>query len=437
MKCIDFLSESPKLFIFEKEANKTNFGGILMLIDIIIMILISIYYSLDYANTPNFAIQYKQYINPFEDNEKRKINENDKLRNPEIEFYCNVFKRGTKLYDSKTDTFIDEKIIKRKVSDFSKIEILAKCKNENCSLTPDKGYGITARIEYYCKYESFYIDDQSAVSPLKKRYDEIRHEFSINIYHDYIYDRWNWHNIIYKEKNGFGKEENIYASGFIEEYYTTEKKEERFEIIDVNQTAYRFLGFISIENKHKIEDEYIRKAKSPLDFIASAISYFPNVYSILKFIFRFYSKNFNNYKTIEKIISKNKTPNISFSISNINNSKLEEININNSSTSSENNNELLDKNNQISENDDDFKLKKLRFIHFFFNNIYCNCCTKIDAQELINICNKILSKYVSYDSILYNQILLENLFKDYKWNNPELNNIYCNELIMELKNHIT
>ena len=79
------------------------------------------------------------------------------------------------------------------------------------------------------------------------------------------------------------------------------------------------------------------------------------------------------------------------------------------------------------------KNRKLRFIHFFLNNLYCNCCYKFKPQKIIHTCNEILLKYASIDSILYNQILLENLLKDYKLNNPELSTIYNNELIFKLK----
>ena len=37
------------------------------------------------------------------------------------------------------------------------------------------------------------------------------------------------------------------------------------------------------------------------------------------------------------------------------------------------------------------------------------------------------------DTIIYNQILLENLFKDYKWNNIELSDLRNNDLIEKLK----
>ena len=47
-----------------------------------------------------------------------------------------------------------------------------------------------------------------------------------------------------------------------------------------------------------------------------------------------------------------------------------------------------------------------------------------------------MSNYLSVESILYNQIMLENLFKDYNWNNRELNNIDSNEFIIKLKKMI-
>ena len=62
-------------------------------------------------------------------------------------------------------------------------------------------------------------------------------------------------------------------------------------------------------------------------------------------------------------------------------------------------------------------------MHFFCNNLYFNKCSQFRSQETLHICNKILLKYMSIESLLYNQMKLENLFKDYNWNNPILNNI--------------
>ena len=93
------------------------------------------------------------------------------------------------------------------------------------------------------------------------------------------------------------------------------------------------------------------------------------------------------------------------------------------------------KNSDINKNDDSsFTLDKLSFFDFLYNNIYCKCCKKRRWQEIINIVNNTIYKYLSIDSLLYNQMNLENLFKDYIWNNPLLNNIQNNPMIIKLKN---
>ena len=57
MKAIDFLNSSPHYFIFQKESNKTNFGGILFLIFLILMFFISLLYILDYALNEKYEIE--------------------------------------------------------------------------------------------------------------------------------------------------------------------------------------------------------------------------------------------------------------------------------------------------------------------------------------------------------------------------------------------
>ena len=77
-------------------------------------------------------------------------------------------------------------------------------------------------------------------------------------------------------------------------------------------------------------------------------------------------------------------------------------------------------------------LPKLSFFDFYFNYIYCKKCKRSEKQDILNICNKIISKYNSIDFVLYNNIIFENLLKDYKWNNPSLNNLKNIALIKEL-----
>ena len=84
---------------------------------------------------------------------------------------------------------------------------------------------------------------------------------------------------------------------------------------------------------------------------------------------------------------------------------------------------------KVNEND-----SKINFLHFFFNNVYFSFCKKMKAQEIIKLSNEIIGKYLSIENILLNQMIMENLMKDYKWNNPDLNSIKKNELIIKFNN---
>jgi len=66
-----------------------------------------------------------------------------------------------------------------------------------------------------------------------------------------------------------------------------------------------------------------------------------------------------------------------------------------------------------------------------------NVVVNLNKKELIQKCNEIISKYYSIENIIYNQIKLENLMKDYRWNDPRLNNFDNNQLIEQLKNSLS
>ena len=58
MNAIDFFKLPPQYSIFQKEKNKTQYGGVLFLIYLIIMFFISLAYILDYAVNEKFEIEY-------------------------------------------------------------------------------------------------------------------------------------------------------------------------------------------------------------------------------------------------------------------------------------------------------------------------------------------------------------------------------------------
>ena len=191
-----------------------------------------------------------------------------------------------------------------------------------------------------------------------------------------------------------------------------------------------------------------------MDVLANIGALFSTIRYIFSFFFSFYSKNFDNYKIIWnilnyqnkqiKIIELNSDINLLTSlgkrtdkniIRDINN--LEPL-IGETPNKSKISLKYSDINNDIDDEDisesSSIILNKLHFYDYLFNNIYSKCCKKNKKQEIINTINNIINKFLSVDYLLYNQIKLENLFKDYKWNNPELNKIQNNKMIMKLKN---
>ena len=195
---------------------------------------------------------------------------------------------------------------------------------------------------------------------------------------------------------------------------------------------------------------YKRTTISFLDVLAKIGALFSTIKFFFALALSFYSINFNNYtmvnnllnppKEVIKSINYNSDSNISFNdldndsplIDEQSNEDKENKNI--ASINDKDNNNEKKYSNEDNSDASSFALKKLCFYDFLINNIYFKCCKRMRNQEIINTTNKIVYKYLSIDSLLISQMKIENLFKDYKWNNPLLNNVQNNKMIVELKN---
>ena len=51
---------------------------------------------------------------------------------------------------------------------------------------------------------------------------------------------------------------------------------------------------------------------------------------------------------------------------------------------------------------------------------------------MINSCNDIVAKYLTVEKLIYNQIKLEYLWKDYKWNNKKFEGKEKDDLFWDL-----
>ena len=143
MHCFDFLSDSPRIFIFDRETNKTNFGGVLFLLYIIVMVLISLAYILDYALNEKYTIDATTYYN-YTDNkdEIEKLNDIEEF-NPYLELEINTKDSNITVYDRRKfklleKNYIDERgnsIIKyrEKVGNISLVILWPCGEDRNCS----------------------------------------------------------------------------------------------------------------------------------------------------------------------------------------------------------------------------------------------------------------------------------------------------------------
>ena len=92
MYFLDFFNSPPQYSIFKKEKNKTQFGGVLFMIYIIIMLIISLIYILDYAINDKYEIESFEIDSLF--NTKSYYDKNDlnfdQSINPETEYRFQV-----------------------------------------------------------------------------------------------------------------------------------------------------------------------------------------------------------------------------------------------------------------------------------------------------------------------------------------------------------
>ena len=358
------------------------------------------------------------------------------------------------IVDRYTNKTIErDKIINKKVNDIHFV-ILYNCNDDNttnrtaCEIEEkDK---TSYFLNFVIRYQGFYFEPQSNI-PIHRLSDNIFHSFghifdsdiklqkniqwTITRYED-NQGLWQIFDYFKEEEPEHLKETNIFIGGSYENYDTM--------IIDKN-TIYgarkntKLLFMIETLDLNDFNTvlykDYKRKAKSILDCYANIFSLWISLYNGFTFIFlKLYSKSFDKYKIMENILSRqkenlflNKEPKF-FEKKIKENDKgdilLEDIKeeehndnqimINDSNIMEEESNDNKDKINFIGkDNKQERILPKLSFIDFFFNTFYCKKCCFLKRQKLIEACNNIMFQYYSVENILYNQIMLENFFKDY------------------------
>ena len=481
MKAIDFLSNSPNNYIFQKETYKTNLGGFLFLFFFITMLIITVSYIIDYVLNDKYEIEYLKIINQVEESDIERMNKDPNL-NPTLEFRLQVLEPFSAItsdflmlyekdgglyfgnrgkYYNTSDGLTFDFFLNSSTSNLA-MYLAYYCGDDPKCIIKDEGHYISEDLPIYYQFlvPTALIDHESS-NPFinEKILQNFLYDSTFKSYKRYVYE---WNVIKYKEKKGISRIfDNIL--GLKSEYYAGDVKDfAKFEdeewIIDGGELGYfRLLALFRMINTHHNYDEYRRRKISLLDVLSKVSALFFPVRMVFIFILQLYSPNFENYKIIETILNKtnNRYKEIRLKTSielgdktlnenkNINNSKMSDPLIesevdNNSITNAKQNNIDNRKPNdddEIKENKTERILPKYSFMKFFLNNCYWNCCRskKNKQQEILLLCNDTIKKYLSVDSIVLNQIYLENLIKYHKSNNNLLNNIDNNELILNLK----
>ena len=469
---LDFITASPNAFIFHKKKNKTNFGGFLFTLYILIMAFITITYIYDYSINDKYIVDALTHINTTYIEKDKSLDEDDNL-NPYVDFNVTIsgdadvdgqFVLRTEFYDSvKTEDYNVKHTsifnLHKMIVDHLSFTVLYDCgKDKKCStydedIDPNSFFTVSIN---YTGYKFYHWDDLPLVIT-----EDIPKTFSFEIgFLDTIYEYLflYWDAIIYKDQktflDTFTKKNREYIYGEIKNSKSVldpggSKKDFIYQD-DTTKHYYMPLVDVYLLNEHKEYIEYKRIKLQFLDVVANIGALFSTLRFIFSSILSFYSYNFSNYQMVESLL---KNPKIELNDKNnkANTSdkkeiiqKIDNLPLLDDDVSDENkysiNNQHDNDDNIISENENNnespppIALKKLSIFDFYFNNIYPKCCKKIKNQEILNLTNEIVLQYLSLDYILYNQIKLGNLFRDDRWNNPTLSNIQNNDLIMKLIN---
>ena len=464
MHPLDIISSSPNLYILQKSSNKTNFGGFLFLIYLLAILLIFIIYIIDYVQNDKYIIQSFEHFN-LKTDEEINLRNTDELYNPNINFKLDLraffqdkeryLPKKFKLYDNKVGQFIERnKHFNKKITEFN-IYVLYECDDFTCN-DYENFLNFTEEINVTYNYlrfqhDGFYLDHQNKEKPIIKTKDNGKvfgTYYKLNK-NKTIYIENKWRNIIYTEKKGFFQKDSRDSCGYIEKWESYPEDELiTTNLTEVHDKSYKIISFVSFKINNMEYTEYFRKRISELDIVANILSLIANIFTGVKFIFGFYSNNFNNFKIIEKLLDKKTAKKIiinkSEEMNDLENNKFitikDDLNEKCIDKESKENNHNEDNNYDTQEKEDDLstnktRLKKLHFFDFFLNNLY-NCCKNQRPQKIIHTCNQIVYKYASIDNIIKNQILMENFLKDYIWNDPSLNNVENNNLFIQLKTYL-
>ena len=493
MRKLDFISVAPNLSIFKAGSNKANFGGILFLIYIIILLLLAAIYIYDFANKDSYTFEYtfiKEKDKGAELKEDDRINE---FLNTDFNFsvslekflmdnknaeelsdnfiMIDIFELSRKLDEKRSsieglsgsnfinidDSFFDDCKIRKNYSYKRKLSILDqiglavfyRCNGTDCKIREEDKLKLDS-YNLNFKYRGFIIDHQNSEEPIMQLPEDRFWQESFRFLENTMIIFVKWSLIQYEEKKGiFGKmfddirgHSNMYYGGdiksretYIDDGHVRAFPDQIWNVTDKDGNHFITL-LLLLSNIFADNDKYTRSANSVLDVLANLAALGSTILSLVGLAYRIlYSHNYDNYKIIENILTKQLRVNINpFNDKKDTEAKIElNTGLIEQDLEENDNKELIGEEKPKKGPSENINLPSPKFYDFLLNFFYFKCCRPSNKQSLINSCNNIVAKYITIEKLLYNQMRLEYLWKDYKWNNPQYGIKEKDDLLLELK----
>ena len=482
MRRLDFISGSPQLNIFREGANKTNLGGALYLIYILVLILLAIIYIFDYFSNEKYEFDYTLVKTDIKDKKLQQDEEMNSMLNVNIDYFFrlskddsrperNIFSNDFIIVDnqkigeelnsgrlpmdddgffflnSTENSNFDEAILKQNYlysrnAGKLQLSVLYRCKGTDCRIREEDKIQVTSYY-LFVGYKGFNLEHQHPEKPIQPLPEDNYWLETVQFLENTNIVYLNWELIEYEEEQGIFAKTYNHMVGNSQTYYGGYyKTKETFtddghvknipdtdmRIKDLNGNHFTLLLYLQSFGNNREYERYSRKKISFLDVLADVSALASTVLDLMALAYGFlYEENYDNYKIIENILTKKM--NII-----INNQKIikeddEEDKIelktdlieSNSSEENEKTGINIKENTQGEEKryKENLDLPSPNFLDFLFNKLYFKCFGPSSKQNLIDSCNDIVAKYITIENILYNQMKLEYLWKDYKWNNPQ------------------
>ena len=258
MHRFDFLSGAPKTFIFQKDSNKTNLGGIFTIIFLLVIFVIIYSYLYEYFANPKYNVSY-YYHEEYYDDDERDEKFNDTNLYPELEYNLQIYPEyirkslllATMKEDGKFHVLEPKKTYKKQVSKLN-FYVFYKCSNKtDCSFRgddKDKESSPFNIFDLVFEYMGYSCDHQNPDSPIKRHKEYYEFHFPI-ISNTIELFQFNWKTIKYEEESSlsgmFRRTDEYYGGKFYNhDKYSLPLEEGAFPLIpktEDNQTDYYLL----------------------------------------------------------------------------------------------------------------------------------------------------------------------------------------------------